>query len=234
MSKGEIIKKAGFILAALALVALVVWLIVRGGGEEPPSTEGREYDEEEVRAAATELISKSTVINSIFYGEGIATEAEEDTSLPTGYKRADSAALAELGISSVEQLKDLARTVFSEGECENIIFQLFLAGSSGGNSPNYAHYINEYTEEDEEGNREVLGILVYKRRAESKLVREDERCEFRTDTLRVVGSEGERVLVTFDTVIYKGEESKTVKNEVYLIEQSGKWRLDSQTVYPMQ
>ena len=234
MSKGEIVKKIGYILAALALIGFVVWLIVRGGGEEPPSDteKDREYDEGEVMAAAEELIEKSVLINTIFYGGGIAVEAGEDANLPTGYKRVDKEALKNLGISSVEELKALTRAVFSEGECEHIIFQLFLAGSVGGNSPNYAHYINEYTEEDEDGKREVLGILVYKKRDESEFVREDERCEFKLDTLKVERSVGERVLVSFDTVIYKGDESKTVKNEVYLIEENDGWRLDSQTNYP--
>lgn len=217
-----IIKKISLIILALAFVGIVIWVIVRGGGEE--EVKNREYDEAEVAIAARELIEKSEILTELYFGDGIPYLTEGEFS--SNYCPADTEYLDSIGVKYIEDLKNLTRGVFSEGESE-FLFSLFLSRMDNDEFVGVAHYIPAYEGEGDE--KKEVGILVYKKRAESVLVKEDESTTHDYDTISVIGSEGERVKVSIkSTVVCDDGRKETQDNEIYLIEENGVWKLDSQ------
>ena len=220
-----IIKKIILIALAMALSGIIIWVIVGGGKDEEPEIINREYDKEEVIAAARDLIERSVVLSEIYFGDGIPyIDDEKDTS---NYRPADTEYLENLGIKYIEDLKNLTRGVFSEAESE-FLFSRFLDRLDSDEFVGLAHYISSYDGEGEE--KEETGILVYKKREKNALVRKEESTTHDYNTISVIGSEGERVKISIkSTVLCDDGRSCTLTNEIYLIEEDSGWRLDSQT-----
>lgn len=112
----------------------------------------REYDEAEVLSAASELIEKSYKLNELFYGKGL-----EYTDEGLGiYRLASKESLAEYGISTIEDMKNMAREIFSDSYCD-VIFKsdIFTSVKVDDVIKSYTRYYQNY---DEEGNPD--GIMV--------------------------------------------------------------------------
>ena len=71
----------------------------------------RKYDEAEVKAASAELLRKSTTLNDVLYGSGIATVSGSNTN--GAYYEADFLHLHSLGFSTIEELKKMVRDTFT-------------------------------------------------------------------------------------------------------------------------
>ena len=220
-----IIKKILLILLAIALVGIIVWAIVGGEDDNGEEVVNREYNEEEVIAAARDLIEKSVLLSEIYFGDGIPyIDDENDTS---NYRPADTAYLETIGVKYIEDLKNLTRGVFSRGESE-FLFSRFLDRLDSDEFVGLAHYIASYEGEGDE--KTETGILVYKNREKNALVRKEESTTHDYNTISVIGSEGERVKISIiSTVMCDDGKSCQLTNEIYLIEQEDGWRLDSQT-----
>lgn len=228
-SVGGIVKKILFFLLAAALVGIIIWVIVANTDNDEATEKNREYNESEVKAAAQQLLEKSVLLNEIYWARGIPLAEEQDGTDTSNYKKADKAYLESKGIYLLSDLKDLTRGVFSDTECESL-FSMFLSGVSDGEYKGAAHYIPEYTEEDAEGNREEIGILVLKTRSDDVLVKEDEVTSFDYDSVKVIESVGERVKIEVTcTVTCDDGRTQTRTKTVYLIEENDGWRLDSQS-----
>ena len=114
----------------------------------------REYDEKEVLAAAKVLIEKSYKLNELFYGKGL--EYTDDENSVGVYKLATQDSLNEYGISTVEDMKNMAREIFSDSYC-NVIFNsdIFTSTKVNNELTSYARYYQQY---DKDGN--ASGIMV--------------------------------------------------------------------------
>lgn len=227
---GEIVKKALLILLIAAFVGIIIWVIVANSNDDGgQNTENREYNEAEVKAAAEKLLKDSVLLNEIYWERGIPLSEEQNEGDTSNYKKADKTYLESKGIKYIKDLKDLTRGVFSDTISESL-FSMFLSGVSGGSYSGAAHYIPEYTEEDKEGKRTEIGILVLKTRENDELVKVDEVTSFDYSSIKVIESVGERVKVEVTcTVTCQDGRTQTRTKTVYLIEESDGWRLDSQS-----
>ena len=178
----------------------------------------RKYDEAEVRAAAIELIEASAKLNEIYYGEGIKflEFSENNKSL---YCEADPTHLAELGFTTINELKLMTKKVFSAAHAE----AMFSGTFSGSGTSRMSRY---YQETD--GNRtdpKPLYIMVHKEY--DQLMSGDVAYNF--DTLKIIGSELEYVNATIDVTVTKDGKTQTHTLNIRLIEEEAGWRLASTT-----
>ena len=154
----QIIKKIALIVAALLLIAFVVWIIVKSIDKDD-EVKNREYDKAEVEAAASVLIEDSKLLNYIYWGKGIPYV--DDKSLSSGsYYPADENYLNTIGIKTINDLKALTEKTYSKGMCEWIYSTVLssvhsdtsVAGLSryeqvySGKNNDVPEYIRVYTE----------------------------------------------------------------------------------------
>lgn len=230
-SKVSIVKRVAWIVLAAALVAIIVWVIVASlvkGGDDPDDglIDGDMLEtEEELIGIAEELLERSVLLNEIYFGDGIPyLDGSDDSSK---YREADAEYLENIGIVYLDDLKKLTRGTFSDIMCEEI-FSLFLTGASENGYSEPAHYIADRAMDEESGEYEELGILVYTERSRSVLVRVGEHTSFDYTTIRVVGKEGGRVKIQLTaTVSVEGLEAQSRTKTVYIIKEADGWRLDS-------
>ena len=182
---------------------------------------GREYDEQEVKAAATELIKKAEFINELYYGEGLPYIDNEQYAVGY-YYMADAEYAKAHGIQTVEDIKLLTRSVFSI-ELSNIMISTRLTSVSetDGTIRGYARY-HQKTASD--GSPEC--ILVYKN---ADIYLTDEII-YDYEGIRVIGSEGEVVFVEIDATVNTEDGRSQVNTiKIGLLEETFGWRLDSST-----
>lgn len=179
----------------------------------------REYNEEEVEAAAKDLIEKSLPLNTIYWGEGIPY-------IPgnvSAYCEADFIGLSKYGFSTVDELKDMTRKVFTKDYCEYIFSTAFSSVNDGEEIQFYARYYQKY--EDPEQTIPV-NIMVYSK-FENML---PDKIEYLYDTLTATHSEDEVVYVKVNVKVMKDEENIQIREKVIgLIEEEDGWRIDTAT-----
>lgn len=219
MSK-KLIGKIAIIVAALLLVALIVWIIVasiKKSGEIPD----REYDAAEVEAAASKLLEESKLLNYIYWGEGIPYVYDENLSSGS-YYAADETYLAEIGISTIQDLKDKTAAVFSDGMCEWIYSTVLSSVYSDTSVAGLSRYEQVWGGVN---NDEPEYIRVYSE-AEYWLVDEVEY----NPSVEALRSEGETVYVMVLVTVTNPEGKVMNQNlEIALVEEDDGWRLDSPT-----
>lgn len=145
--------KKGITLRAIALLLLIILPIL-----SLPSCSLD--DEDAFLAAARDLITRSVELNEIYFGEGI--EYDSELGGIGIYYYATDEYLERVGISTVDDLKEITREVFSEEYCR-IIFQSAFEG------------INYNASEDPEG--DFSGVqssdsIVYARYSSDKIASE--------------------------------------------------------------
>ena len=176
-----------------------------------------EYDESEVLTKAAELLKSAEIVNSIFYGRGIAYVAGLNQN--GIYCEADYTHLYSLGLRSLLDMKKLCVDTYSEG----ISYMIFSATTdvSGDGSGNYL--LARYYAPSEEPQRLMVNTN-YKQIFDDKMT-------FNYDTLKVVGAEGERIKLTIEASVRSTDENKTDAQEliinVYLVEEESGYRIDN-------
>ena len=186
-------------------------------------SKNREYDEAEVMAAAKDLLKKSEKLNYIYYGYGIEYEMNESEA-NGAYYRADSLSLERLGIQTVDDMKKLTDETYTVSLASSIISTKLNGGSLDEDSSlmNYARYYQKTNALD--GSNEC--IMVYKL-AEIYLTDET---EYLYDTLKVVGSEIDEVLIEIDVKVTNPEGEEQIQTLKFtLLEESNGWRINSPT-----
>ena len=182
----------------------------------------REYDENEVKAAAKDLISASAILNEIFWGDGIPHSDNKNTSNGIYYEAIYSYH-HNLGFENINQLKAEAAKVFSNGYCSNIYSTILDGTQDGGDAIILCRYYQKYS--DAEGK---IPEAIMVNSTWTKLLVGD--VEYDLDSIKVIGSEEETVYVTLNaTVKLSGYEPQTREIRVSLIEEEDGWRLDSPT-----
>ena len=184
----------------------------------------REYNEDEVIAAATDLIERSVSlkINDIFFGEGIRYDTL--TGFVHGnYKEADSYHLSELGFENLSELEYISTTVYTQG-CYDAIFKNVLKPSydADGNIAIYARY----TELRDEKTNEFIAFLVNVK-YEGKII--EGVAEYHTSTLEIIDVEGEVIRLSVKATVTSPDGEKTQNRTVKfsMLETQDGWRLDS-------
>ena len=180
----------------------------------------REYDENEVREAAVNLIEKSLFLNEIYWGEGIPYITSVSTAL---YCEANFLALSELGFYTVDELKKQTEEVFSKKYCEDIFSTSFSSIKDGEEIEFYARYYQKY---EDEFQTVPISIMVYTR-FENLL---PDEVEYLYDTLTVTHSEKDVVYVKVQVKVTKDAEHSQIREMIIgLIEEENGWRIDTST-----
>jgi hypothetical protein len=198
------------LLSAILVIATLLCLVSCG-------EKNREYDESEVLYAAERLIRRSKTLNGIYWGEGI--RYYEDAAFSNGaYYPADPEHLLELGIETVDDLKELTRKTFSAEYSESI----FRSKLSSMREDEYFGYARYYQGIDR--------IMVYSD-AVSFL---DDEVNYLYETLAATGSKGETVFVKLSVEISDGVNTQTRELEVGLVEEEDGWKIDTPTYMSYQ
>ena len=111
---------------SIILVVVILLFTVSCGQSD------RRYNAEEVKIAARTLIRKSSVLNDIFWGNGIPYL--EDISYSVGnFYAADPVFIRDLGVETTEDIIELASKVFSDAQVQFIKNSVFSpkVGNSG-------------------------------------------------------------------------------------------------------
>lgn len=176
------------------------------------------YDEAEVKAAAIELIKASVKINDIYYGEGIRflEYSENNVSL---YCEADPTHLAELGFSTINELKKMTKEVFSEAHAEG----MFSGTFSGAGTSQMSRYYQQ--NDDNRVDPKPLYIMVH--REYDPLIKSEMIYNF--DTLTITGSNREYVNATIDVTVTLDGKTQIQTLNIRLVEEDAGWRLASTT-----
>lgn len=196
------------IVSVLLLLVLSLALITSCGEKD------REYDENEVREAALSLIERSKDINLVFFGTGIRWDSDNTSFINGAYYPADVLHLNSLGFTTIEELKEKTRAVYTDAIC-SIIFETKLSSlEDSGYVLDLARYY-----ENSDGH-----IMVYK---DARPMYEN-GIEYLYDTLKVVGSKGELVYVEIDILLTNAEgEKQTITASLALLEENDGFRLDT-------
>lgn len=181
----------------------------------------REYDEDEVRIAAENLIRKSSDLNYIFWGEGIGYIKDDSFSVGYYYP-ADIASLASFKIETIDDLKEKTREVFSSSYSENIFSTVLSSLSDGDEIYRLARYYQKFSDA---GNKEPECIMVYS----NALVLLKDEVTYNFDTLAVRGSEKETIYVTISVNVTREEKTQIRELKVGLVEEDDGWRIDTPT-----
>ncbi len=105
------------------------------------SCSGGHSDEEIIEAAKT-LIEKSYEVNEIYYGKGLPHTGKSSVGLISEYAIVDSSC----GYTKVDQLKELAASVYSADYCEHLYTIAFegISNDEDEDSVSYARYIVDF------------------------------------------------------------------------------------------
>ena len=180
----------------------------------------RNYNKDEVIAAAKTLLKDAEILNEVYYGNGIRYYDIEIENAGY-YKRADDEHLKELGFTTVNELKALTEKTFSYSYSQNVFSTILIGLKEDGkvvSAARYYQYTNEETGESY--------IMVYTKHD----VLFKDTISYDYDSLRVEKSKKENVYVKVDATVTNSEgASQTVTLTIVLIEEAGGWRLCNPT-----
>ena len=201
----------------LTLVVIIALLSVTGCNKKD-----REYDETEVINAARGLIEKSAVVNELFYGKGLVIL--DDKNYANGnYYMADPLSVEMYGISTVEDMKELARECFTVSYSNNLIDTVFSSVSDDSGIQGLARYYQKMSSLDD--TPECIMVLNDPDRVFLK-----DTVTYDYTSVRVLGSEGEYVKVSVSVTVENADKKVQTKTvEIKLIEENGVWKIDTPT-----
>ena len=204
------------IISILLVISSIVILIVKN------TNKNREYDEQEVLAAAVSLIKKSEKLNELYYGKGILHT--QDTSAANGYYYpADTSSLRKFGVSTIKDIENLTRECYTVSLSNNIISTKLSSVSDEDGILAYARYYQKYDTLD---TKKEECIMVY---INSPVYLTDE-IEYDYESLSVSGVKGEEVFVTIKVTVTNSEGKTQTKDlEISLLEEENGWRINSPT-----
>ncbi len=189
------------LLALLLLLLVILSLLVGCGGAAPT--------DEEIKAAARELIGASVLPNAVFLGDGIPAEEWAFD----GYRYADEDWMREHSLFTVEALIAAAEAVYT-GE----VVAMLTRYASLDSQEELPHYRNRTVEE---------GLLVLD--ARQPMLR-GLSFEYGTDGMTVEEKSADRAVVSLSVRVWReGEEAQEKTLRLPLIRTDDGWRLDKLT-----
>ena len=195
-------------LRAAALVAAAVLLLSF-------SSCGKTYSEDEIKAAATELIEASYDINEVFFGKGLPGVEPEGTDVMRYLKIAEDSPY-----HTEEEIKTAALAVYSEGYCK-LLFERAFSGFSLDESDSDGIDTTKLVDARFVTYNDELVILPLKDEDLMKLDR-----TYDTDNIKVVKQKSGTVIISVPSFV-DGKKSDEV--QLNLIKTEKGWRLDSPT-----
>ena len=206
--------------AFLILVLLFSTFILAGCNSK---VKNREYNEDEVVAAAASLLKNSEVLNTVIFGEGIGYV---DSNYKNGYYyEADVMHLSRLGFTTIAELEALARRTYTERYASSVLKTVLepLYDDKGN-----IRYMNRYYQAyDDYSGLVPARIMVYTRYERDRIIFDD-RMEINYDSIRSDGSDGDIVNMKVEVTVTStdGKSSQTRDISFKLIEEvAGRWRL---------
>ena len=184
----------------------------------------REYNEQEVIAAAKDLIKKSEKLNDIYYGHGIECDLSATNESNGYYFPADYASLKKFGVETVADIKALTRECFTEAQSNYMINTTFSSVKDGGGD--IIHFSRYYQEYDSLELTKEKCIMVY---SKYEILLKD-TVEYLYDTVRVADVEGQIIIVEIDVRATNSDgDVQEKKIKINLLEEKDGFRIDSPT-----
>ncbi len=180
-----------------------------------------EYDEDELKEKAKELIYTSAVLDEIFWGAGI--DYVNDLSFSNGiYYMASEISLNKYGIRTVYDLEVLTRATLSE-RYANSALQSALGGANDGEFVFVlARYYQKYSDIEQ---KEPVCIMV---NSSYKPLLTD-TVDYLYDTIKVLSSDKERIYLTIDVNVTRDKSTQRQTLDIALTIENGEYKIDSPT-----
>ena len=180
-----------------------------------------EYDEETVKDAARELISKSATLDEIFWGAGISYN--EDLNYSSGsYYMASTLSLLEYGIDTIYDIEALAFETFSKKYATSSLNSVLASAGDGENIYVLARYYQKYSDAEQiipeciMVNSEYVPLLT-------------DKVEYLYDTVKVLYSDNKYIYISIDVDVSRGEKTQRKTLSVSLVIEDGKYKIDTPT-----
>ena len=204
-------------LQNISVIALIIVLLLASCTFVSCKKSEIQYDEAEVLSEAKRLLESCEIVNSIFYGNGISYVYGQNQN--GVYCEADYIHLHSLGLYSLTDMKNLCLDTYSSG-IANMIFSATTDVENDG-AGNYV--IARYYMPTDEPDRLMVNTN-YKQIF-------DDRMTYDYSTLKVVGTEGDKIKLTITASVMSTDESKTepqtMEIKVLLVEESDGYRIDN-------
>lgn len=206
-------------------VALLVALVLLLSSALCLSSCNRSYDEAEVLSAAEELLEGAKMLNSVWYGNGIA---HDDFYRNGNYYSADPLHLEKLGFSTIEQLKELTLKVFSARYSEEIFANKLSAIQDDDVIKFMAKYYQEYEDPEQTIPSHIMVYYQVSQKPEDKQLFDDRLVGYDYSTLKVNGVKNETLFLSCDAKVTNADgKEQTVTINFSMFEQEYGWRIDS-------
>ena len=180
------------------------------------------YDEDEVKAAARELIEDSIILNDIYWGDGIPYTDDKNTSDGVYYMAIDSYHRL-LGFNTIEELMTLTEKTFSRGYCKNIYSTVLTSIQDGDKAILLSRYYQKYNVKDGKTPEYIMVNSTW-----DKILNGEVKYDY--DSIKVSGAEEETVYVTVNATVTKDAlEPQTREIRIALVKEDNGWRIDSPT-----
>ena len=202
-------------IMSLILTLTMISLILISCGD-------REYNENEVREAAGELIADSVLLNDIYFGDGIPYSEDKNTSDGVYYE-AIYAYHSKMGFNTIAELRDFTRETFSDS-FSDYVFSITLNNVQDGDK---AIILSRYYQKFSAADLKTPEAIMVNSTWKPILIDE---VDYDLESIKVLGSEGEIVKITVDaTVKRSGYDPQKRTIEIDLIEEDDGWRLNTPT-----
>ena len=178
----------------------------------------RSYDEEEVVAAAKELLQKAAILNSVYYGNGINSMPSEYQN--GNYYEADALHLDKLGFDTLTELEAMTMQTFSVTYATSVI-NYYLKPAPEGENYRTVRYYQAYDLDDP---TVPVRIMVYSKHVPIF----DDRLTYHLDTVKAIGSTKNVVNMTVEATVESDlGVSKDIIIDFTLYEEKLGWRISS-------
>lgn len=180
-----------------------------------------EYDEQEVKKEAEELIKSSVILDEIFWGKGISYV--EDLNYANGsYYMASNLDLLKYGISTIRELEEWTLRTYSERYATSTL------NSSLGtkNDGDFVYVLVRYYQKFSDAEQLEPECIMVNSRYEPLLTDE---LEYLYDTIQVISSDKEHIYITIDVNVTRGEKTQRKTLDISLVVEDGKYQIDTPT-----
>ncbi len=208
------------------IVALIATILMIMSSLLSLASCNRRYNEDEVVEAAEELLEGAKMLNSVWYGNGIA---HIDDSYRNGnYYSADPLHLDKLGFTSIPELKEKTLEVFSIRYSEEIFENKLSAIQDDDVVKFTAKYYQVYEDLQETVPLRIMVYYYISMRPEDQQLYDDRLIDYDYSTLKVTGVKKEIVFVSVDARVANADgEQMTVSVKFNMYEEEYGWRIDS-------
>ncbi len=194
-------------MKGIRIAALLLLFVILSSFSLSLTSCAETYDEDEVIRASEELLKKSEALNTVFFGHGIAYI---DSSYANGdYKEASAAHLAKLGFTTLDELRALAYSTFTDSYAESM---LDLALNPLYNLDGEIQYMAKYAQSFYDSKMTQPYILVYSKIEDVRIIFDD-RMTFDYTSIRADSIKDGKVKM-WVTVTVEDEDGNSQSREI--------------------